>query len=112
MFAMRELTPGTARGRPAGCRTLRLLAQPSGPADAAPGRPRSPGGWPELLVAATGAALLTGCVATPVPPQKSISGTARSVRGHLVDVMLGLDVIDAAGHTTGMGAKVVGYSVI
>jgi hypothetical protein len=57
------------------------------------------------------AGLLTaGC--TPQTSGKVISGTIKGADGRIVDVLIGYDVIDGAGHKIDMGGARVGYSAI
>lgn len=60
------------------------------------------------LVAATAAVGAVSCD----PPAKSISGTITGADGRYVDVMIGYDVIDAAGNKIDMGYIKNGYSDI
>ena len=48
----------------------------------------------------------------PAPATKVISGTIRGADGHVVDVMLGFDVLDARGNKIDLGFIKAGYSAI
>jgi hypothetical protein len=61
------------------------------------------------LIAATATVGATAC---GTPSAKSISGTIQGADGRYVDVMIGYDVLDSAGHKIDMGNLKQGYSVI
>lgn len=64
------------------------------------------------LAALIAATATVGASACGAPPAKSISGTIQGADGRYVDVMVGYDVLDAAGKKIDMGNLKQGYSVI
>ena len=65
-----------------------------------------------LALAAVLATTATMGAAACAAPAKSISGTIQGADGRYVDVMIGYDVVDSAGHKIDMGFIKQGYSSI
>jgi hypothetical protein len=64
------------------------------------------------LAALVATAATVGAAACDAPAAKSISGTVQGADGRYVDVMLGFDVIDAAGKKIEMDGLNNGYSTV
>jgi hypothetical protein len=62
------------------------------------------------LAVATVGVFSSACA--PAPSSKVISGTIKGADGHVVDVMLGFDVLDARGNKIDLGYLNAGYSAI
>jgi hypothetical protein len=62
-----------------------------------------------VAIAAVG---VVSSACAPTPTTKVISGTIKGADGHVVDVMLGFDVLDARGNKIDMGFIKAGYSSI
>ncbi len=56
--------------------------------------------------------LSSACAPVVQPGSKVISGTIKGADGRIVDVLIGYDVVDAAGHKMNLGGGNVGYSAI
>ena len=66
-----------------------------------------------LAVSVAAVALVTSaCTPAQVHGTKVISGTVQGADGNIVDVLIGFDVIDGAGHKLNLGGGNVGYSAI
>ncbi len=66
-----------------------------------------------LATSVAAVALLTSaCTPAQTPGTKTISGTIQGADGHIVDVLIGFDVINAAGQKLNLGGGNVGYSAI
>lgn len=66
-----------------------------------------------LAVSIAAAGLVTSaCSPAQVNGTKVISGTVQGADGKIVDVLIGYDVLDGAGHKLNLGAGNVGYSAI
>ena len=66
-----------------------------------------------LAASLTGVALITSaCAPAQTTGTKVISGTIQGADGKIVDVLVGFDAIDGAGHKLDLGGGRVGYSAI